>query len=437
MLQKYEGVDSVEVVDPLTVTVHFKAPRPYPYAAFIGMFSPIIQKAQFESCRGSRAPSCTEQNFAPIGTGPFRITDFRPGDVATFEVNPNYRDPDKPRFGTLTVKGSTDSTATARAVMETGEFDYGWNIQIAPELMADMTAKGLGQFEVGFGNLVEVIYLNPTDASSSLPEGERSTALHPHPFMGDPAVRAALSKAIDRGLLNEIGYGETGMPTCDMVPNPEVYAADTTDCLTQDIAGANAMLDEAGWLPGGDGVRQKDGVRLSLLFQTSVNPVRQDFQALIKQWWSEIGVETELKAVDPSVYFGGDPASPDTFQKFYADVEMHATLGDGTDPGTFLARNQCSEAPSPENQWQGQNTGRFCNEAYDALVAQMGEIAEIETRGEIAKKLDIMIAADSHSVLPLIARGRVSVRGNSLKGYEMNTWDSEFWNIADWSRAAE
>src|SRR5690606_16868770 len=150
-----------------------------------------------------------------------------------------------------------------------------------------------------------------TDASPSLPEGERSTTKHPHPFLTDPAVRKALSMAIDRELLVEVGYGRAGRPTCDLAPGPEVYAAEDTSCFAQDIAGANKLLDEAGWVKGGDGIRAKNGVKLSMVYATSTNAVRQDFQALIKQWWSEIGVAAELKNASASVFFGGDPGSPD------------------------------------------------------------------------------------------------------------------------------
>jgi len=172
-------------------------------------------------------------------------------------------------------------------------------------------------------------------------------------------VRKALSMAIDRNLLVEVGYGQAGRPTCNLVPGPAVYASDNTDCLTQDIAGANKLLDDAGWVKGADGIRAKDGVRISILYQTSTNAVRQDFQALIKQWWNEIGVETELRNLDASVFFGGDPGSHDTFQRFYADVEMYANNFDGTDPESYLSQHTCDKNPSPESQWQGENINRF------------------------------------------------------------------------------
>ena len=432
---KFDGVSSVEIIDDLTVKVTFDAPKPNPYGPFMGGQSPIIQAAQFAECLGARAPECTEANFNPIGTGPFRVTEFRPNDVITMEANPNYRDPAKPAFATLTFKGGGDAAAAGRSVLETGEFDYAWNLQLAPDVLAGMAAAGRGTAVSAFGSLVERIEMNLTDPSPSLPEGERSTVAHPHPFLSDINVRKALSMAIDRELLVEIGYGQAGRPTCNLVPAPALYASDNTECLTQDIEGAKAMLEAAGYVDSnGDGVREKDGVELRVLYQTSTNAVRQDFQALIKQWWEEIGVATELRNIDASVYFGGDPGSPDTFQKFYADVEMYANNFDGTDPQSYLAAYRCGNEPKPSSQWQGENINRFCDPEYDALLDELAQTGELSKRGEIARKLNDMLTKDSYTILPLVDRGRVSAHSNTLGGVQLNTWDSELWNAADWYR---
>jgi peptide/nickel transport system substrate-binding protein len=433
-LGKYEGVASVEVIDDLTVKVNFSQPTPVPYGPFMGGQAPIIQAAQFADCLGAKAQECTDANFLPIGTGPFKVDEFRPNDVISLSANPNYRDPAKPRFATMTFKGGGDATAAGRAVLETGEFDYAWNLQLAPDVIANMEAAGKGVAMSAFGTLVERIEMNLTDPSPDLPEGERSTAKHPHPILTDMRVRKALSMAIDRELLTEIGYGKAGRPTCNLVPAPEVFASDNTDCLKQDIEGAKALLDEAGWTVGAGGIREKDGRKLSLTYQTSTNAVRQDFQALIKQWWSEIGVETELRNISASVFFGSDPGSPDTFPKFYSDVEMYANNFDGTDPQSYLAGYTCEKAPRPETQWQGENINRFCDPAYDALVKELGRTAELEKRGEIAIKLNDMLTKDSYVIVPLVDRGRVSARSNTLGGVELNTWDTELWNAADWYR---
>ncbi|MFN3970866.1 MAG: peptide ABC transporter substrate-binding protein [Gemmobacter sp.] len=433
-LSKFEGVKTVEAVDDQTIKITFNEAKPNPYGPLVGGQSPIIQAAQFADCLGTKAPECTEANFNPIGTGPFKVVEFRTNDVIQLEANPNYRDPAKPRFATMTFKGGGDAEGAGRAVLETGEFDYAWNLQLAPSVIESMVAAGKGQTVVGFGTLVERIEMNLTDPSPSLPEGERSTIAHPHPFLTDMRVRKALSMAIDRELLVEVGYGRAGRPTCNLVPAPAIYASPNTDCIAQDLEGAKALLDEAGWTMGPGNVRQKDGKKLSILYQTSTNAVRQDFQALIKQWWEELGVEVELKNVSASVFFGSDPGSPDTFGKFYADVEMYANNFDGTDPESYLAGYKCGAEPKPSTQWQGENINRFCDPAYDALVEELGRTGELEKRAEIAIRLNEMLTKDSYVIVPLVDRGRVSAHSNSLGGVILNTWDSELWNVADWHR---
>ena len=433
--EKYNDVTSVETPDDLTVVVNFGVSKPFPYGPFVGAQAPIIQAAQFADCLGPKAPECTDANFNPIGTGPFVVTDFRPNDVISLEANQNYREEGKPAFASVTFKGGGDATAAGRSVLETGEFDYAWNLQLAPDVLSKMQAAGKGELMSTFGTLVERIMVNQTDISPSLPEGERGTAAHPHPFLTDKNVRQALSMAIDRPLLVEIGYGDAGSVTCNVLPAPTIYASTANDgCATQDLEGAKALLESNGWVDSnGDGVREKDGVELRMLYQTSTNAVRQDFQALIKQWWAEIGVETELRNIDASVFFGGDPGSLDTFQRFYADVEMYANNFDGTDPEAYMANWACIQAPRPETQWQGNNMPRYCSAEYDALVAEMAQTGDINERARLAKAMNDMLMQE-YIIIPLVYRGRVSARSNSLGGVIINSWDSEIWNTADWYR---
>lgn len=434
-LSKFGGISSVEAVDDLTVKISFKEPQPNPYSAFVGGQTPVLQKAQFQNCMGAKAPECTAENFGPIGTGPFVVTEFKPNDVVQYAANPNYRDPAKPAFATMTLKGGGDATGAARAVMETGEYDIAWNLQLAPDVLAKMAKGGKGKAVSAFGTLVERLEMNLTNPSPSLDADTRSTRKAPHPFLSDMRVRKALSMAIDRALLVEVGYGQAGRPTCNLVPAPEIYASDNTDCLKQDIEGAKKLLDEAGWKDtDGDGIRDKDGVKMKILYQTSTNQVRQDFQALIKQWWNDIGVEVELRNISASVFFGGDPGSPDTFQKFYADVEMYANNFDGTDPQAYMGMYRCDNEPQPKNQWNGQNINRFCDPEFDKMLDELARTGEISKRAVLAKRLNDMLTKDSYVVVPLVDRGRVTGVSNSLGGFVLNTWDNELWNAADWHR---
>ncbi|MCH2164678.1 MAG: peptide ABC transporter substrate-binding protein [Marinovum sp.] len=431
---KFEGVTSVETPDDLTVVVTFGAPQPNPYGPFVGGESPILQAAQFADCMGAAASTCTEENFGPIGTGPFVVTEFRPNDVITMAANENYRDPAKPAFATVLFKGGGSAEDSGRAVMQTGEFDYGWNLQLAPDVIAEMAEGGKGTPIAGFGPLVERLMLNQTNPSPDLAEGVRATVAEPHPFLREPAVYKAMSMAIDRPLLVEVGYGQAGKVTCNWVPAPEAFNSTTMDCSTQDIAGANAMLDEAGFTDtDGDGVREVNGVPMRVLYQTSTNAVRQDFQALIKEWWSQIGIETELRNINASVFFGGDAGSPDTFQKFYADVQMYANTFNGTDPQSYLGNGLCDKAPRPDSQWQGENISRFCMPEFDAMHAELTKTAGIEARAAIATQLNDMFVQNG-GMIPLVHRGRLSAHATSLGGVKLNVWDSELWNVADWYR---
>ncbi|MBS8227549.1 peptide ABC transporter substrate-binding protein [Vannielia litorea] len=432
-LTKFNGVSSVETPDEHTVVVTFEQPTPFPYGPFVGGESPILQAAQFADCMGAKAPECTDANFNPVGTGGFKVVEFKPNDVITFEANDNYREEGKPAFASITFKGGGDATAAGRAVMETGEFDYAWNLQLAPDVISEMEAAGKGKAVAGFGPLLERIMLNNTNPDPALGPDERSV-VRPHPYLSDPAVYKAMSMAIDRPLLVEVGYGQAGKVSCNWVPAPPAVVSTTFDCSTQDIEGAKAMLEEAGWVDSnGDGVREKDGVELKMLYQTSTNAVRQDFQALIKDWWEQIGFEVELRNVDSSVFFGGDPGSPDTFQKFYADVEMYANTFNGTDPQSYLGNGTCDKAPSPATQWQGENISRFCSEEYDELYAKLAVTADAAERAEIAKQLNDIIVSNG-GMIPLVHRGRLSAHANSLGGVKLNVWDSEIWNVADWYR---
>ncbi|MEP2642021.1 peptide ABC transporter substrate-binding protein [Roseobacter sp.] len=437
-LSYFDGVSSVEAAGERGVKITFDAPKPFPYTAFVGAESPIIQKAQFAECLGARAPECTTANFGPIGTGPFVVNDFRPNDVITFTANDTFRDASKPAFASVTFKGGGDAAAAARSVLETAEFDYAWNLQLAPDVLSRMEEAGKGTVVAAYGTSVERLHLNQTNADANLGPDDRAVYKggdNAHPFLTDPAVGKAMSMAIDRALIVEIGYGAGGQPTCNVLPAPDLYASTANDaCLTQDLEGAKAVLDAAGWVDtNGNGTRDKDGVELSVLYQTSTNAVRQDTQALIKDWWSQIGIGSELRNIDASVFFGGDPGSPDTFQKFYADVEMYTNNFAGVDPEAYMTSWLCSDIPSPATQWQGNNVQRFCDPEYDALTKKMAVTSNLDERGALAKQMNDMIM-QSYSIIPLVHRGNPSAYVNTLGGVKMSDWDSELWNIADWYR---
>ena len=431
----FNSVASVEAPDDLTVKITFDEPTPYPYNAFVSMGTPIISGAQFADCVGAAAVTCEAQNTAPLGTGPYRIIEFKINEEAVYERNPFYRGP-APYFDRVVLKGGGDALSAASAVLEKGEADYAWNLQVGPEALAAMEAAGHGVVVSAFASLVERIVVNQTNPDPALGE-DRSEYLdgqNPHPFLTFTPIPQAMSMAIDRGLMAERLYGFAGEPTCNLIAGPPIYASTANDgCLSQDIEGANQLLDDNGVLDtDGDGVREYNGVPLRITYQTSTNSIRQDTQALVRDWWSQIGIATELTHHDASVFFGGDPvADADaSYRRFFADLQMYAN-GPGIDPEGYLSGLRCSHIPIRDNNWADGNIARSCSPEYDRLFAQLAQTQIGPERAELIKQLnDILV--QSYYEIPLISRGFVSAHLNTLQGVRINGWDSELWNIAEW-----
>ena len=433
----FDGVASVEAIDDLTVKISFQAPTPYPYRAFVRSGTPVISGTQFADCVGAAAATCQEQNTAPLGTGPYRIVSFKANDQVIYERNPFFRG-DSPYFDRVVLKGGGDAISAARGVMETGEADYAWNLQVEPEILTGMEAAGPGKVVVAFSGLVERIVVNQTNPDPALGD-DRSEYLdgqNPHPFLTYMPIPQAMSMAIDRGVISEKLYGFAGMPTCNLVTGPPRYVSTANDrCLSQDIAGANKLLDESGVVDtDGDGIREHDGVPLRINYQTSANVVREGTQALIRDWWRQIGVETELVQHEAGVFFGGDPVADKeaSLRRFFADVQMY-TDGSDIDPQQYLSGPLCKHIQTRDNKWALENSARACDPEYDALFAQLEQSRIGQKREALVKQLND-IHVQNYFEIPLVERGFVSAHLNTLKGVRINGWDSELWNIAEWRR---
>lgn len=435
--EQFDGVVSVEAPDDHTVVITFENATPYPYNPFVGSIGHILNATQFADCIGAAAQTCSEQNLAPLGTGPYVLVDFKVNDVVTYERNPEWRG-EPAYFDRVVFKGGGDAASAARAVLETAEADYAWNLQVEPQILEAMLAPGNGEIMTAFHGNVERILVNQTNPDPDLGDmrSEYDGGNNPHPFLTFKPIPQAMSMAIDRNIIAERLYGFGGKATCNVIPGPSYYVSTANDgCLVQDIEGAKALLDENGVVDtDGDGIREYNGIPLYVRYQTSTNTVRQKTQELIKQWWGEIGIETELINHNAGVFFGGDPNSPDTYQKFFTDLEMY-TSGPAVDPQLHLSQWQCAFVPGKANVWAGGNIFRGCSEEYDALFAQLAVTPEGPERESLVKQLNDFNVQNYYQI-PLVHRASVSAKLNTLQGVRMNGgWDTEMWNIFEWSRS--
>ena len=421
----------VEKVDPLTVRVHFAKPTPFWASPFVGYFGMIIPKHLFEPYKGANSREAPA-NLKPVGTGPYRFVEFKPGDLVKGERNPSYHLPNRPYFDTIEMKGGGDAVSAARAVLQTGEYDYAWNLQVEDEILLRLENGGnaRGRVEIVPGGSVEHIELNTTDPWTEV-DGERSSAKTKHPLFSDPAVRHALSLLVDRASVEAHIYGRTGLATGNFINKPPRFASKNTKWVFS-IDKANHVLDEAGWQRGPDGVRIKDGKKLKLVFQTSINAPRQKTQAIVKQACQKAGIDVELKSVTASVYFSSDVANPDTYSKFYADMQMFTTTMSEPDPGFFMRQFLSSEIASKDNKWQGRNITRWHNDDFDeAFHAAESELDPVK-RAALFIAMNDMVVGDL-AVIPVVYRPGVSAMSRQLRA-TLSGWDNVLWDLKNWYR---
>ena len=419
----------VEKLDDFTLLVRFAKPTPFWADAFVGSRGMLIPKHLFADYSGGKSRDAPT-NLKPVGTGPYRFTGFKPGDMVTGELNPNYHMPNRPYFDTIEMKGGGDAVSAARAVIQTGEYDYAWNLQVEDEILTRLEKGGRGVAVITMGGNIEYIAVNSTDPWTEV-DGERSSIKTKHPLLTDEAVRKALALLVDRGSVQEHIYGRTGIATGNFLNNPKPYVSKNTK-WEFNVEKANQILEAAGWKRGSDGIRAKDGKKLKLVFQTAINTPRQKTQAIIKQACQKAGVDLELKSVTSSVFFSSDVANPDTYTKFYCDIQMYTTTMTQPDPELFMNQFVSWEMATKENKWQGRNIARWRNEEYDAAYrAAVGELDPIKRAALFIRMNDL--ACDNQAVIPVVHRPRVSAISGKLKA-RMSGWDNDLWALQDWYR---
>jgi peptide/nickel transport system substrate-binding protein len=422
---------TVEKVDDLTVRILFNKPTPFWADAFVGAPATIIPKHLFADYKGDKSRDAPT-NLKPVGTGPYKFVEFKPGDVVRGELNPDYHMPNRPYFDTVELKGGGDAVSAARAVIQTGEYDFAWNMQVEDEILLRLEKGGKGKTIYAVGGDTEFIALNFTDPNTEI-DGERSSIKTKHPLFSDSAVRKALALLVDRDAIKKVIYGRAGRTTANMLNGPEEFVSKNTS-WEFNVEKAAKLLDDAGWKPGADGIREKDGKKLKLTYQTSINGPRQKTQAIVKQACQKAGIDVELKSVVASVFFSSDVANPDTYAKFYADIEMFQIPLSQPDPSQYMRRYHSRYVATKENKWQGQNFPRYVNKDYDAAI----DAAESET--DPLKRADLYIKCNDIMwqdtvFIPVMHRLKVEASANSLRPV-ISGWANETDNLHDWYREA-
>jgi peptide/nickel transport system substrate-binding protein len=428
----YRDIVRIDKVDSHTVKIGFKSATPFWAAAFCGAATgPIIPKHLFQAFKGDKSREAPT-NLKPVGTGPYKFVDFKPGDTVRGEINPNYHVPNRPFFDQVEMKGGGDAVGAARAVIQTGEYDYAWNMQVEDEILKRFEQGGKGRADIVSGGNIEHIQVNTTDPWTEV-DGERSSAKTKHPTLSDPAVRQALNLLVDRASVQEEIYGRTGIATANFVNAPSRFVSKNMK-FEFNVDKANQILESAGWKRGSDGVRAKDGKKLKFVYQTSINNPRQKTQQIVKQACAKAGIELELKAVTANVFFSSDPANPDTYSHFYTDLQMYTTTMTQPDPQRFMDQFTSWEVSAKDNKFALTNKTRWRNEEYDKMwKAAEHEMDPVKRAALFVKMNDLVI--QNVVVIPVVFRPRVAAISSRLRDAVQSGWDSDFWALAYWSKA--
>jgi len=421
----------VEKIDAHTVKVTYSRPTPFWAEALTGIYGCILPKHVFEPFKGAKSREA-EANTKPVGTGPYKFVDFKPGDSLTAEAYAGYYVPNQPFFDRLELKGGGDALSAARAVLQTNEYDAAWNLAVEDELLKRLEAGGKGRMEFYAGSDIEFVSLNVSDPWKEV-DGERGSAKSKHPVFGDKAVREAISLLIDRKNIGEQIYGRGAVVTSNFLNNPPRFRSPNTK-FEFNVDKAIQILEGAGWKKGADGIRAKGDLKLKFVFQTSVSGPRQKAQAIIKDAFTKAGIDLELKSVVASVYFGSDAANPDTYQKFWADIQMYTTTMGVPDPQIFMEQFTTGEIAQKANKWASRNLVRWSNAEYDSTFAAAQVEQDPVKRAALFIKLNDLVVNDKH-VIPLFARPRPNGVASKLRP-AFSAWDNFTWAIGYWTRDA-
>jgi peptide/nickel transport system substrate-binding protein len=413
----YGGIADITADDELTVTVTYTGPQPTWYLPFTGVEIGAIYPAHvFEG----NPDAITAFSTNPIGTGPFVVESLVPDDQVIYVANENYREPNKPYFSRVIIKGGGDAASAARAVFQTGEYDFAWNLAVEPEVLNQIAEGENGKLIISPTTNTERLHFNFADPDTEV-DGQRAEVNTPHKFLSDPVVRQAISLAIDRETIaNQLYLGGTQEPaTMDVLKGVPALES-PNNLLVFDPDEANRLLDEAGWVRDGD-TRSKDGVELRARYVSPVNSVRQKIQAVVKDNLAGIGIEVVLEQTDPNIFFDVTPGNDQSVTKFYSD---------------FLELSSGAESPA-SNEWYATNFQRYVNPEYDALLDQVTAEPDPVKAAEMFIQLNDMVVEDNVviSFVNLSDKNGVATWLNE-ENLAPAPFSNAYWNIANWNSLA-
>jgi peptide/nickel transport system substrate-binding protein len=411
----YDKIEAFNVTDQYTFELKMKEP----YAAYASFFSyplgilprhvlgtlPDLNKAEF--------------NRMPFGTGPYRVTDWQAANFIQLEANPNYYK-GAPKIGRVVVRIVPDKN-TQLAQVRANETDVAVDLNEADAVEVEKIS-GWKPFAIA-GLTSDRLFLNL--AEPGVADGSK-----PHPILGDEQVRQALEFGINKQqLVDRVLFGKTQVASSDY---PVGWAAPNLAPTPYDPERAKTLLDEAGWRPGADGIREKNGQKLHLtIASTSGNTLRENVEQLMQATWKAIGVDLEIKNATAAVLVG-EWSENGLVQRGNFDIAYYG-FTPGIDPsGTLSPRFHSKQIPQESNQGEGDNGMRYRDPEVDQWLDEADRTLDQERRKELYGNV-MRRVADDVPVIYLYNRANVEAVSQRVTGPRSHPFRWLTWNIHEWT----
>lgn len=385
----FDFITKMDEPDKYTLVLHLREP----YSLFIPTFftsaggNPCLLPKHLLG--GLAEINTAPYNNLPVGIGPFKYAAWHRGENVEMEANPLYWR-GTPKLKKIVFKIVPDLN-TVLTQVQTGELDmwYPFGGAFLPRVQA------LKNVVIG---RQPAYMFNHFDFNTS------------RPALRERAVRQALRLAIDRATIREkVGHG-VGILQDSVLPAP-YPGIQKPPFVAYDIKKANALLDRAGWKRGSDGVREKNGTRLSLEFASSSGSPDVDTQLeLVRLGWQQIGVEMTIKRYQSSQLFA-QFAEGGILNTGKFDVLAYAT---GIGPVDGLAAFSCAMFPPA-----GQNVTHYCNRELEPILRDFKTQYSREGQARDLNRA-VQIVADDAPTVVTSSREDLFAYNRDLKNFHPN-----------------
>jgi peptide/nickel transport system substrate-binding protein len=392
----FANLADVETPDPLTAIFRFSAPTPFQLIRnALPVVSSVLPRHLYENTDIAANPANTQL----VGTGPFKFSEYRPGEYYLLSRNEDYWGEDLPYVDEILYRVLPDRAAAAGALEAEEIHLAAFSAVPLADLARIGAVEGIEVISKGYEGLTYqlVVEIN-----------------HRTPQLADLKVRQAIAHAIDKQFVVDtifLGYAEAA--TGPVPKNaPEFYNADVPQ-YPFDVDKANALLDEAGYARGADGTR----FTLRLLPAPYFNETRQ-FGDYLRQALAAIGIDAQITNNDSA----GHQKAVYTDHAFDLAIAPPVFRGDPAISTTILVRTATAEGVPFSNQ------GGYSNAELDEVINKAATTVDTAARTALYNDFQRLVAED----LPLInvaEWGFITVARTSVH----NVSNNPRWAVSNWS----